>query len=229
MQISGGISMRRYISGLRFLLPLGIIITLSSVFSSNVSADSIISIPVPKNMRNKEVSISLRIPPNTQPLNQKEFKPKLKSRKSLIVWNSNPTPKLARNDELRDIVKTFLKKGWLKSYSSRMIAQSRDIDIYLAVRLIQAITKNVIEIGQTRDFGRVIRKVNLTPSDIQDLRRMVKRFEHELIIFGDNPKFVDKDLLMIQERMKKSRQGILKVLRVEGADDGATIIHLSVD
>jgi len=110
-----------------------------------------------------------------------------------------------------------------------MIARSRNINKYMAVRLIQAITKNVIEIGQTRDFGRVIRKVNLTPSDIQDLRRMVKRFERELIVFGDNPKLVDKDLLMLQERMKKSRQGILKVLRVEGADDGATIIHLTVE
>jgi len=107
--------MRRYISGLRFLLPLGIIIALSSIYSSNVSADSTISIPVPANMRNKQVSISLRIPPNTQPLNQKKFKPKLKSRKSLIIWDSNPTPKLARNDEFHSIVKTFLKKVGLKA------------------------------------------------------------------------------------------------------------------
>lgn len=221
--------MQRYISGLRFLLPLGIMIVLSSIYSSNVSADSTISIPVPKNMKNKQVTISLRIPPNTQPLNQKQFKPKLKSRKSLIIWDSNPNPKLARNDEFYSIVKTFLKKGWLKSYTDKTMARSRNLDKYMAVRLIQAISKNVIEIGQTRDFGRVIRKVNLTPSDIQDLRRMVKRFEHDLIMFGDNPKFVDKDLLMLQERMKKSRQGILKVIKVEGADDGSTIIHLSVD
>ena len=221
--------MRLSIPGLRFLFPLGIIIAISAVFSSNVSADSTISIPVPASMRNKQVSITLRIPPNTQPLNQKTLKPRLKSRHSLITWNSNPSPKIARNDELRQIFRTFLKKGWVKSGSARMIATSRTLDKYLAVRLIQSITNNVIEIGQARDFSRVIRKCNLTPSDIQDLRRMIKRFEKELIVYGNNPKLIDKDLLMLQERMKKSRQGILKVLRVEGVDDGSTVIHLTVD
>ncbi|HPW60035.1 MAG TPA: hypothetical protein PLK58_15405, partial [Candidatus Rifleibacterium sp.] len=70
---------------------------------------------------------------------------------------------------------------------------------------------------------------NLTTSDIEDLRRLIKRFEKDLIVFGTNTKKVDKDLLMLQEKFKTSRQGILKVLRVEGADDGATVIHLSVD
>ena len=46
----------------------------------------------------------------------------------------------------------------------------------------------------------------------------------------ENPQKIDKDLFVIQERMKKNQQqGILKVIKVEGTDDGATIIHMSVD
>ncbi len=103
------------------------------------------------------------------------------------------------------------------------------MDKYLAVRALQHLTNNVLEIAQAPNFGRVIKKCNLTTSDIEDLRRMIKRFERDLIRFGSNPLSLDKDLLMLQERFKKSRQGILKVLRVEGADDGSTLIHLTVD
>jgi ribosomal protein L11 len=217
------------VSKLRFLLPLSAMIILGACYNYTASADSTISIPVPESIKDKQVTISLRIPPNTQPLNRKQKRPKLSSRKSLIVWHSNPSPKLKNNDEFHSIVRTFKKKGWIKSNTIREITRMRPLDKYYAVRVLQHIAGSVIEIGQARNFTRVIRKCNLTPSDIQDLRRMIKRFEKNLVIFGANPRKLDKDLLLLQERFKKSRQGILKVLRVEGADDGSTIIHLSVD
>ena len=58
---------------------------------------------------------------------------------------------------------------------------------------------------------------------------MLKRFERDVVLFGANPKKLDKDLLIIQERLKKNTQGILKVIRVEGTEDGATVIHMTVD
>ncbi len=222
--------MKRIIPGMRFFLILAAIAIVAGTSGyKKASADSTITIPVPESYKDKQVTISLRIPPNTQPLNRKQARPKLKSRKSLIVWHNNPSPKIDAKDEIHGIFKTFLKKGWVKNTISREIIRMRPMEKYYAVRLLQHITSNVIEIGQAPNFSRVVRKCNLTTSDIEDLRRMLKRFEKELVIFGSNPKNLDRDLLMLQERFKKSRQGILKVLRVEGADDGSTLIHLSVD
>lgn len=221
--------MKKLIPGLRLLLPLGLMVALAGVFTYGVSADSTISIPVPENMKDKQVTISLRIPPNTEPLNRKMERPKIASKRSLIFWESNPSPKIDRNDEIYGIFNNFNRKGWVKSQAARTAMQRRPMDKYFAVRTLQHISNSVIEIAQAPNFGRVIKKCNLTPSDIEDLRRMIKRFERELIMFGSAPSKIDKDLLMLQERFKKSRQGILKVLRVEGADDGSTLIHLTVD
>lgn len=221
--------MRKHLPGLRTLLTLCFLFLLAGIFTYEVSADSTITIPVPESMKDKQVTISLRIPPNTEPLNRKQSRPKLHSKRSLVYWHSNPSPKIANNDEIHTIFNTFHKKGWIKSQTARSLLNIRPLDKYLAVRVIQNIADNVIEIGQSPNFSRLIKRCNLTSSDIEDLRRMLKRFEKNLIIFGSNPKRIDKDLLMLQERFKKSRQGILKVLRVEGADDGSTLIHLSVD
>jgi hypothetical protein len=221
--------MKKRFSGFRFLLLLGGIIIVAGFYSNHVSADSTISIPVPESIKDKQVTISLRIPPNTEPLNRKQQKPKLSSRKSLIVWESNPSPKIAANDEIHQIFATFNKKGWVKSQAARNVIRMRPMDKYFAVRSLQHLSNNVLEIAQAPNFGRVVKKCNLTVSDIEDLRRMIKRFEIDLVRFGSNPLKLDKDLLMLQERFKKSRQGILKVLRVEGADDGSTLIHLTVD
>ncbi|MDD3147147.1 MAG: hypothetical protein PHD82_07595 [Candidatus Riflebacteria bacterium] len=221
--------MNKLLPGLRALVPLGIMAVLAGVFTFTVKADSTITIPVPQEMRDKQVTISLRIPPNTEPLTRNQAKPKLDSKRSMVVWNSNPSPKMANNDEAHGVFATFLQKGWVKNAISRDIIRMRPMDKYYAIRLIQHISENVVEIAQAPNFGQIVKKCNLTTSDIEDLRRLIKRFEKELVVFGTNTKKTDKDLLMLQERFKTSRQGILKVLRVEGADDGATVIHLSVD
>ena len=221
--------MKNLLKGLRPIIPLGMMVALAGVFTFSVSADSTITIPVPQEIRDKQVTLSLRIPPNTEPLTRDQSRPKLNSKKSMIVWNSNPSPKLADNDEAHTIFNTFLQKGWVKTQTSRGIVRMRPMDKYYAIRLVQHISESVIEIAQAPNFGQIVKKCNLTTSDIEDLRRLIKRFEKDLIVFGTNTKKVDKDLLMLQEKFKTSRQGILKVLRVEGADDGATVIHLSVD
>ncbi|GAB1352673.1 hypothetical protein MASR1M12_14040 [Erysipelotrichia bacterium] len=221
--------MKNLLKGLRPIVPLGMMVALAGIFTYSVSADSTITIPVPQEIRDKQVTLSLRIPPNTEPLTRDQSRPKLNSKKSMIVWNSNPSPKLADNDEAHTIFNTFLQKGWVKTQTSRGIVRMRPMDKYYAIRLVQHISESVIEIAQAPNFGQIVKKCNLTTSDIEDLRRLIKRFEKDLIVFGTNTKKVDKDLLMLQERFKTSRQGILKVLRVEGADDGATVIHLSVD
>ena len=221
--------MKNLLKGLRPIVPLGMMVALAGIFTYSVSADSTITIPVPQEIRDKQVTLSLRIPPNTEPLTRDQSRPKLNSKKSMIVWNSNPSPKLADNDEAHTIFNTFLQKGWVKTQTSRSIVRMRPMDKYYAIRLVQHISESVIEIAQAPNFGQIVKKCNLTTSDIEDLRRLIKRFEKDLIVFGTNTKKVDKDLLMLQERFKTSRQGILKVLRVEGADDGATVIHLSVD
>ena len=221
--------MKKIIPGLRLLLPFSLMVVLAGVFTYSVSADSTISIPVPENMRDKQVTISLRIPPNTEPLNRKMEKPKLASKRSMIFWESNPSPKIGNNDEIHPLFATVNKKGWVKSPAAHGALNLRPMDKYFAIRVLQHITDKVIEIAQAPNFARISKKCNLTVSDIEDLRRMVKRFDKDLIRFGSSPTKIDKDLLMIQERFKKSRQGILKVLRVEGADDGSTLIHLTVD
>lgn len=221
--------MSKFIPGLRALVPFGMMVALAGVFTFSVKADSTLSIPMPQDMQDKQVTISLRIPPNTEPLTRDQSRPKLNSKRSMVIWNSNPSPKIADNDEVHAIFQTYLQKGWIKTQTSRGVARMRPMDKYYAIRLIQHISDNVIEIGQAPNFGQIVKKCNLTTSDVEDLRRMIKRFEKDLITFGTNTRKVDKDLLMIQERFKTSRQGILKVLRVEGGDDGGTVIHLSVD
>ncbi len=216
--------------GSRLIVPLGMVGVLAGLFSYTVNADSTITIPVPeKAALDKQVTLSLRIPPNTEPVTGPKEKLKMSSVRSLVKWDSNPSPKLANNDELITIVNTMLGKGWLKSYSSKNLASIRPMDKYIAVRLVEEMARSIIEIGQSPNVTRVIRKSNLTTSDIEDVRRMVQRFSTELVMFGRNPKNYDKDLLMLQERFKTAKAGILKVIRVEGVDDGSTVIHLSVD
>lgn len=221
--------MKLTIPGLKALVPLGIMAVLAGIFTFSVSADSTITIPVPEDIKDKQVTLSLRIPPNTEPLKRDQSRPTLSSKRSLIIWNNNPSPKIDNNDEIHAVFNNFLRKGWFKNNASRSLVRVRPMDKYYAIRLLQNLTENVIEIGMAPNFAQVTKKCNLTVSDIEDLRRMLKRYEKDLIIFGMNVTKSDKDLLMLQERFKKARQGILKVLRVEGGEDGDTIIHLSVE
>jgi len=216
--------------GSRLIVPLGMVGVLAGLFSYTVNADSTITIPVPeKAALDKQVTLSLRIPPNTEPVTGPKEKLKMSSTRSMIKWDSNPSPKIANNDELIAIVDNMVGKGWLKSNYSRNLATVRPMDKYIGVRLVEEMARSIIEIGQSPNVTRVIRKSNLTTSDIEDVRRMVQRFSTELVMFGRNPKNYDKDLLMLQERYKTAKAGILKVIRVEGVDDGSTVIHLSVD
>ena len=222
--------MKQLLPGTRFLVPLALLCLWAGMFAITVQADSTISIPVPHDVeRGKQVTLSLRIPPHTEPVTRKITKPKLASRNSLIIWNGNPSPKLPKNDEFFGIMNRFQKKGWIKSYSTRAVLNMRPLDKIYALRALEKLNESVIEIAQAPNFTRLLRTVNLTTSDIQDLRRLNKRFESELFRWGNNTKAIDKDLLMLQERMKKARQGILKVIRVEGEGDGSTVIHLTVD
>ncbi|MBU1108188.1 MAG: hypothetical protein KKB51_16065 [Candidatus Riflebacteria bacterium] len=221
--------MKIMIPGLRTLVPLGIMAVLAGIFTYSVSADSTLSIPMPEDIKDKQVTISLRIPPNTEPLKRDQTRPTMTSRRSMIIWDSNPSPKIADNDEFHTVMNNYLRKGWVKNQATRTVVRMRPLDKYYAIRLLQHVINNVVEIGLAPNFGQAVKRCNLTVSDIEDLRRMTKRFEKDLVTFGLNVKKVDKDLLTLQERFKKSREGILKVLRVEGGDDGGTIIHLSVE
>lgn len=219
----------KYILQVRAIIPFVLPFIMLAILTYKVSADSTITIPVPKNMKDKQVTLSLRIPPNTEPLTREQSKvPPLKMSR-LGKWDSNPSPKIQANDEIRDIFRLFLDKGWIKNDVGKTVARMQDLDKYHAIRLLQDLSSNVIELGKATNFHRVVQRCNLTASDIEDLRRMIKRFERDLITFGSNPRNIDKDLLVMQEKFKVSRQGILKVLKVEGTDDGSTLIHLSVD
>lgn len=200
-------------------------------FVFSVNADSTITIPVPeKAAMNKQVVLSLRIPPNTDPVTQKDAKPKMESRRSLIMWDSNPTPKIPANDEFYAVARKFLDKGWVKGGAAKGILASRHgVDKYQGVRVIQHIIDNILEIGLSPNVTRTVRKSNLVASDIEDLRRMLAKYSKELTMFGENVKKDDKDLLMLQDRYKTAKSGILKVIKVEGVEDGGTVIHLSVD
>lgn len=200
-------------------------------FVYSVNADSTITIPVPeKAAMNKQVVLSLRIPPNTDPVTQKDAKPKMESRRSLIMWNSNPTPKIPPSDEFYAVTRKFMDKGWVKGGAAKgILNMSGGVDKYHGVRVLQHIVDNVLEIGLSPNVTRTVRKSNLVASDIEDLRRMVAKFSKELTMYGENIKRVDKDLLMLQDRYKTAKSGILKVIKVEGVDDGGTVIHLAVD
>ncbi len=215
--------------GLRRVLPFACGALLVTILTCNVKADSIITIPVPKDMKDRQVTLSLRIPPHTEPINREHLNvPPLKTNR-IGTWHDNPSPKLDKNDELREVFNVYLRKGWIKNDISRTIARMDPLDRYYAIRLLQSLTDNVLTLGRAKNFNHVLKRCNLTTSDIEDLRRMVKRFERDLVVFGSNPKNIDRDLLVLQEKFKASTQGILKVIRVEGVDDGSTLIHLSVD
>jgi len=115
--------MKKIITGLRALVPFGAMVFLAGVFTFSVKADSTISIPMPQDIKDKQVTISLRIPPNTEPLTRDQSKPKLSSKRSMVVWNDNPSPKLPNNDEAYGIFTNFLKKGWVKSVAAKGIAR----------------------------------------------------------------------------------------------------------
>jgi len=222
--------MARTIPHIGFMIPLGMISIIAAIFAYSANADSTLTIPVPeKAAKDKKITLSLRIPPNTEPITKNETPAKLSSKRSMIVWYSDPSPKLPNTDECIKIMETFNKKGWIKSYSAQAVVKMRPVDKYHAIRVLEAIVDGVLELAQSPNLTRAIRKCNLTTSDIEDLRRMIQRFSAELVMFGANPKNIDKDLLMLQERFKTARMGILKVIKVEGGEDGGTVIHLNVD
>jgi len=199
-------------------------------FALTVNADSTITIPVPeKATRSKEVVLSLKIPPNTEAVVTKEPRPKLQSRSSLILWDSNPVPIIPVHDEFNVVLEKFNQKGWVKGHAAKTIITLKPMQKYHAVRVLQHILNNIIEIAQSPNMVRTIRKTNLVASDIEDLRRMVAKYNRELTMFGESVKKVDKDLLMLQERYKTAKSGVLKVIKVEGVEDGGTVIHLGVD
>lgn len=216
--------------GIRFWFPVVWFFVLALIFAYSVQADSTITIPVPKEAAmNKKVTLSLRIPPRTEPLTIEDKPVKMESKRSLIMWNSKPLPLITKNDEYFPIVQTFVDKGWVKSESARETFKVSKMDKYMAVQILDSIVTSVLEILESRDVSRLVRKVNLNASDIEDLRRLVQRFNVEFIMYGLNPTKYDKDLLQLQERIKNARQGILKVIKVEGVEDGGTIIHLGVE
>ncbi len=213
----------------RIVIPVIFFAFLAGAFALSVKADSTITVPVPeKVLEGKSVTLSLRIPPNTEPLT-KEKPPKLVSRTSTIFWDSNPSPKLAVNDEIHVVFAKFNDKGWVKGHAARGILSMNLLDKYYAIRVLDHIVDNILDIAQASNLTRVVRKINLSATDIEDLRRMTARFSKELGMFGKNMKKVDKDLLMLQEQIKKAKTGILKVIKVEGMGDGSTIIHMNVD
>ncbi|MBQ2594277.1 MAG: hypothetical protein II567_13485 [Candidatus Riflebacteria bacterium] len=223
--------MKKYMPSLKALIPFGILCVLAGIFSFSANADSTITIPisVPKDYPDRKVTLSLRIPAQTEPLTRKEqLKPAVTSNR-IIVWNSQPCPKLANDDEIHAIFARMDKKGWVKTLSNQSSVRMRPLEKYYAIQLLIHICNNVIEFGQSPNFNNSVKRVNLTSSDVEDLRRMLKRFEREIVLFCGNPQKMDKDLLIIQERLKKNNQGILRVIKVEGTEDGATVIHMTVD
>ncbi|OIP24159.1 hypothetical protein AUK22_09050 [bacterium CG2_30_54_10] len=222
--------MTRLIPGARVWVPLACIFLFAVVFEYTVHADSTITIPIPEDAaKSKKVTLSLRIPPKTEPLTNENKPVKMESKRSLIMWNSNPLPVVPQNDEYFTIMKVFLDKGWIKGFSARETLSTQKVDKYLAVQILEGVITSVLEILESRDVSRLVRKVNLNVSDIEDLRRLLQRFNVEFIMYGLNPTKFDKDLLQLQERIKNARQGILKVIRVEDAEDGGTVIHLGVE
>lgn len=206
------------------------LVILAGVHMYDVKADSVITIPLPENARDsRQVTMSLRIPPHTEPYERDRSRPEVTSRSTLHYWNPNPMPKLERHDEAFEIFRNFQNKGWVKRNIVSSLIRRRDMTKAHAISTVRHIAENVIQIALAPNFHHIARTCNLTTSDIDDLRRMIKRFESGLILHGSNPEAFDRDLLAIQESFREARQGILKVLRVEGADDGSTVIHLSVD
>ncbi|HNV70348.1 MAG TPA: hypothetical protein PKO06_11665 [Candidatus Ozemobacteraceae bacterium] len=213
----------------RLVLLAGAIYGFAAMFAFSVNADSTLTIPIPdKSMSSKEVTLSLRIPPNTQPITQ-QARPKMVSRSALYSWDANPLPKVANTDELRDILLKFVDKGWLKGISSITYLKTKQLDKYISVSMLQKTIDAVLEIAQSPNMVRTIRKSNLLASDIEDLRRMMARYTSELKMFGTNVAKTDKDLLMLQEQYKTAKSGIMKVIKVEGMGDGSTVIHLNVE
>ncbi|MBI3038029.1 hypothetical protein HYY75_03105 [bacterium] len=200
-----------------------------AICAFKVKADSTITIPVSEKAKSdRQITLSLRIPPNTEPITKKA-EPKTVSRNSLAMWDANPSPKMPENDEFIEIATKFLKKGWIKGYAAKTILNIRPIEKYHAIRLLEHIATNIVEISMAPNVTRVLKKSNLIATDIEDLRRMVNKFSKELTIYGQNVKKLDKNLLVLEDRLKTTKSGILKVIKVEGVDDGSTVIHLSVD
>jgi hypothetical protein len=221
--------MTKYIPSLKALIPFGAFCILAGIFSISVKADSTITIPIPKDYPDRKVTLSLRIPAQTEPLTRKEqLKPAISTNR-IIIWDSQPCPKLANDDEIHAIFANMNRKGWVKTNWAKAIVRMRPLEKHHAIQCLKHIYENIIDVGKAKNFNRMVKKINLTSSDIEDVRRMVKRFEHELIMIGENFTRVDKDLLVLQERFKKDNTGILKVIRVEGTEDGATVIHMTVD
>ena len=213
----------------RLVLFSAAMLGLAGVFAWNVSADSTLSIPLPdKAMQSKEVTLTLRIPPNTQPVT-KGAKLKMVSRNALYTWDANPVPNMANSDELLEVLRKFDEKGWVKGMSRRTLVKMRPMTKYHGITLIQHVVNNILEIGQSPNVVRTIRKSNLQASDIEDLRRMVAKYSADLKVFNMNVTKEDKDLLMLQEQYKTAKSGIMKVIKVEGMGDGSTVIQLHME
>lgn len=214
----------------RFLLSIGFLGLMGLICVLTVNADSTITIPVPEKAAiDRKVTLSLKIPPNTDPLITKKGRNKLTSRSSLVMWDNNPSPKIPITDEIYPILDRFNEKGWVKGLSAQPILKQRPIPKLFGVRLLEKLIDLILDFAQSPNMVRSIRKSNLTATDIEDLRRMTNRFAKELSMSGKNVKRVDKDLLMLQEQIKKAKAGILQVIKVEGTDDGGTVIHLNVE
>ena len=221
------IIMNKWFCFCKTICPLGAAGILACIFTFTVNADSTITLPVTDS---RQFKLILRIPPDTEPLTREQRNKPLLKKNRIGVWYDKPFLALDGNDEMIKICRRYMDKGWVKILSDRAILRNKSIPLFLAIRIMMNIIENIIEIGKIPNLQRAIKRCNLTVSDIEDIRRMLKRFENEVVMFGGNPNNLDKDLLVIQESFKEARkEGILKVIKVEGKDDGSTLIHLSVE
>ena len=151
--------MKKYLPNLKTLVPFSILCVIAGIFSFSANADSTITIPIPKNNPDRKVTLSLRVPAKTEPLNRKEDTRPALTTNRIVLWDDKPIVKIDKDDEFVEILSRMYRKGWLKKESSKIALRSKDVDKYSGVLALIDVCNNIIKIGRAKNTNNILKKV----------------------------------------------------------------------
>ncbi|NLM17745.1 MAG: hypothetical protein GX221_08530 [Candidatus Riflebacteria bacterium] len=212
-----------------YLLALMIIVSALSTFST-ARADSTITLPLPEGMKADQFTMTLKLPAHTEPIPKSVTEQKaLTPRNRIINWNPTPFKKINPKDEMYSVVGRMARKGYITRQISLTKLRSGNMTEYDLVYLMEDLNKNLMKLCQSKNLNKMARNLNITVSDIEDVRRINQNYSGILKNMRVNVDYYDSELLKLQEFLRARKKNILRVIKVEDDADGSTLIHLSVD
>jgi hypothetical protein len=174
----------------------------------------------------KEMTLTLKVPEKLEPIQTR-----VEARKNYFpYWDRHPLVQVDPKDEAYEILRNFAKKKLIKgAVVKTLLVRGKPIEKYFLVDVVTEVVRNLISMKNSSDYERFMRKTGLLATEVDDLMRLMDRYEKELTWKGISVKKTRELMSTVMNDLKETQRGIVKVVRVEGQKDGSTVLHLVLE